>query len=154
MGWSSGDGRYCPPIRANVPPMARSKFSIRPSNARSSSCSLCSSPSSRKSKVYSSRAANFLQAVVNLVQQVFPGYPPELVVIHQTPEDLLIAVHTFDKQAFQHPVEYIGKVIQGVRLRRLLQPLILNSTGRDLVEKKLICRCELRAEALVQPADR
>jgi hypothetical protein len=24
-----------------------------------------------------------------------------------------------DKQTFQHPVEYIGKVIQGVRLRRL-----------------------------------
>lgn len=69
------------------------------------------------------------------MQQAFSGYPPEIVIIHQSPEYLFIAVHTFDKQAFQHPVKYIGKVIQGVRLRRLLQALILDSVCRDLGEK-------------------
>ena len=70
-------------------------------------------------------------------------------IVHHPVEDFLVTIHAIDEEAFQHLVEDVLEVVEGIGLGGSLQGLALSSRLCDLIEEQLVCVREVRAEAIV-----
>ena len=93
------------------------------------------------------------ETLINFTHEMSRGYIAEVRILHDPVKNLFIAFHAINEEAFEHPLKYMSKVVEGVDLRGRFERFIFNRGFGDLIKEELIGRLEIRSEAFIQLID-
>ena len=100
-----------------------------------------------RSKILCIFFSNFL---VDPLQEVFSNGSLEILLVHKFGRDLLILLHTVDKEPLQRLTENVTEIFHRVGNGRLAQIGVGNRVLTDGIEEKLVTGLKLRAKPFIE----